>query len=68
MKAVGKVLLKLVQGVLMAFGLITILYAIYMQAREKLARFEQTLFADEDCGSDFPNPAEPNTTTQVSQA
>lgn len=52
MKRFGKVLLQLIQGVLMAFGLISILYAVWMQIAERLGMVEREMF-DEDFESDF---------------
>lgn len=52
MKKFGKVLLRMIQGVLMTFGLISILYAIWMQLAERLEMTEHEMY-DEDFEDGF---------------
>lgn len=47
MKKIGKVLLWTIQGILMAFGLISILYAVWMQIAERLGMVEREMFDDD---------------------
>lgn len=55
MKVAGKALLGLIQVILMIFGLISIMYAVYMWMREKLELRERMMF--DDFESDFPSPS-----------